>query len=242
MDNKKNEIENLERIARDSVYADRQGSAMIRYCAGVFERWIKPGPILELGPAEGIMTDYLVRMGDGCPVTCVDASETFCNSLRKRYPQIEVRQELFEEFVSDTKYQTIVLGHVLEHVEDPVAILKHIAPVLADGGRVLAAVPNSRSVHRQAAVIMGLLEREDQMNDMDRRHGHRRIYNPETLRQDFIASGYEVEFFGGYWMKPVSNGQIQESWSDAMLEAFMQMGERYPDIAAEIYVVARRRG
>jgi hypothetical protein len=43
-------------------------------------------------------------------------------------------------------------------------------------------------------------------------------------------------------MKPVSNGQIQESWSDAMLEAFMQMGERYPDIAAEIYVVARRRG
>jgi hypothetical protein len=109
-------------------------------------------------------------------------------------------------------------------------------------GRILAAVPNSRSLHRQAAVIMGLLEREDQLNDLDRHHGHRRVYNPESFRQDFLKAGLDIEVFGGYWLKPLSNGQIEETWTPQMLQAFMQLGERYPDIAGEIYVIARRHG
>ena len=43
---------------------------------------------------------------------------------------------------------------------------------------------------------------------------------------------------GGYWLKPVSNAQIEEAGNPEMLKAFMQMGERYPDIAAEIYIKA----
>lgn len=45
--------------------------------------------------------------------------------------------------------------------------------------------------------------------------------------------------FGGYWLKPVSNGQIEENWTGKMVEAFMKLGERYPDIAAEIYIIAK---
>ena len=41
-------------------------------------------------------------------------------------------------------------------------------------------------------------------------------------------------------MKPVSNAQIEASWTPEMVEAFMVLGERYPDIAGEIYVVASR--
>ena len=51
--------------------------------------------------------------------------------------------------------------------------------------------------------------------------------------------GLEIEAFGGYWLKPLSNGQIEQDWTPQMVEAFMKLGERYPDIAAEIYVVAR---
>jgi len=51
-------------------------------------------------------------------------------------------------------------GHVLEHVDDPVAVLRLVKSWLKPGGRVLAAVPNARSIHRQAAVIMGLLPYE----------------------------------------------------------------------------------
>jgi hypothetical protein len=40
-------------------------------------------------------------------------------------------------------------------------------------------------------------------------------------------------------LKPVSNKQIETSWNPEMLNAFMKLGERYPDIAGEIYVIAR---
>ena len=66
------------------------------------------------------------------------------------------------------------------------------------------------------------------------------MYNPESYRNDFLQAGFKIEVFGGYWMKPVSNKQIEETWTPQMLEAFMALGERYPDIAGEIYVVARR--
>ena len=131
-----------------------------------------------------------------------------------------------------------MLGHVLEHVEDSISILKLCKLWLSPKGRILAAVPNSRSIHRQAAVIMNLLETEDSMSELDFHHGHRRIYSPETFRNDFKKAGLTILQYGGYWLKPVSNGQIHDNWSREMLYSFMQLGERYPDIAAEIYVIS----
>jgi len=80
--------------------------------------------------------------------------------------------------------------------------------------------------------------RSTKLNDTDRHHGHRRVYDPESLRADVHAAGLRIRVFGGFWLKPVSNAQIEETWSDAMLDSFFALGERHPDIAAEIYVVA----
>ncbi len=147
---------------------------------------------------------------------------------------------LAEEYQAEKKYDNIVLGHVLEHVDNPVEILKVVGSWLNDDGRILAAVPNSRSLHRQSAVLMGLLEFEEQLNEMDHHHGHRRVYNPETFRRDFSKAGLDIEIFGGYWMKPLSNAQIEKTWTAEMLRAFMKLGERYPDIAGEIYIIAKK--
>jgi hypothetical protein len=54
----------------------------------------------------------------------------------------------------------------------------------------------------------------------------------------FLQAGFGIEIFGGYWLKPVSIRQIDETWTPEMLAAFMALGERYPDIAGEIYVIA----
>ena len=106
---------------------------------------------------------------------------------------------------------------------------------------MLAAVPNCRSIQRQAAVIIGLLKSEDELNDLDRHHGHRRVFNPKSFRACFTQASLQIEFFGGYWLKPLSNQQIEENWTPSMLDVFMRLGERYPDIAGEIYVVARAK-
>lgn len=208
----------------------------IGYCFRILKRHLRDGNLLEMGPAEGVMTESMASMGR--PMTVVEGSSLFCDSLRQRYPHIRVVHSLFETFEPEEPFDNIVLGHVLEHVQDPVDILTRVRGWLRPGGCVFAAVPNARSLHRQAAVIMGLLPSEDALNELDLHHGHRRVFNPESFRSVFTQAGLRVDIFGGYYLKPVSNGQIESQWNPDMVDAFMQMGERYPDIAGEIYVLA----
>lgn len=228
----------LERISNVSLYAAGANSATIKYSFKIADRYLVGENLLEMGPAEGVMTELLATTGKR--MTLVEGSGLFCEDLRKRFPQAKVVNMLFEEYRPEEQFDNIILGHVLEHVQDPVDILKRARQWLRpQTGRLFAAVPNARSLHRQAAVIMGMLPQEDALNEMDIHHGHRRVFNPESYRNAFFQAGLQVEIFGGYWMKPVSNKQIETNWTPQMLEAFMQLGERYPDIAGEIYVVAR---
>ena len=228
----------LERISNVSLYAAGANSATIKYSFKVAERYLVGDNLLEMGPAEGVMTELLATTGKR--MTLVEGSSLFCEDLRKRFPRANVVLALFEEYQPSELFDNIILGHVLEHVQDPVDILSRAKQWLKAGtGRLFAAVPNARSLHRQAAVIMVMLPQEDALNEMDIHHGHRRVFNPETYRNAFYQAGLQIEIFGGYWMKPVSNKQIEVNWTPKILGAFMQLGERYPDIAGEIYVVAR---
>ncbi|MBX3678154.1 MAG: class I SAM-dependent methyltransferase [Rhodocyclaceae bacterium] len=231
----------LERISTASLYAAGANAATIEYSFRIASRHLTGSSLLELGPAEGVMTELLATTGK--QLTLVEGSGLFCEDLRRRFPKATVVHSLFEEFQPERQFDNIILGHVLEHVLDPVDILSHARKWLVpETGRLFAAVPNARSLHRQAAVIMGLLPSEDALNEMDRHHGHRRVFNPESFRNAFNQAGLAIELFGGYWLKPVSNRQIEEHWTPEMLQAFMCLGERYPDIAGEIYVLARSPG
>lgn len=227
----------LEHISSVSLYAAGPSTAMVRYSFNVASRYLVGESLLEMGPAEGVMTELFATTG--MKMTAVEGSSLFCEELRKRFPQAKVVHALFEEFQPDELFDNIVLGHVLEHVRDPVDILSRTKQWLKPGsGRLFASVPNARSLHRQAAVIMGLLPQEDALNEMDIHHGHRRVFYPESFRNMFYQAGLNIEVFGGYWLKPLSNRQIEEHWTPEMLDAFMRLGERYPDISGEIYVVA----
>lgn len=234
--NEQTEQARLETVAADSWYDRGANAAMIRYTADVFGRHWRPGRCLELGPAEGLMTEILSETF--ADLTVVDGSDLFCRSLRQRFPAVNVQCSLFEQFHPDCQFDTVILSHVLEHVASPTTLLQSVRAWLSPHGAVYAAVPNARSIHRQAAVLMRALPNEHSLNETDIHHGHRRVYGPESFRNEFVAAGLTIRLFGGYWLKPLSNAQIDASWTPDMLEAFMRLGERYPDIAAEIYVVA----
>jgi 2-polyprenyl-3-methyl-5-hydroxy-6-metoxy-1,4-benzoquinol methylase len=235
---KSKEMAHLERIANVSLYAAGANSSTVKYSFKVAERYLIGNNLLEMGPAEGVMTELLATTDK--KMTLVEGSGLFCEDLRKRFPQASVVHSLFEEYQPSELFDNIILGHVLEHVLDPVDILARAKQWLKpDTGRLFAAVPNAHSLHRQAAVIMGMLAREDELNEMDIHHGHRRVFNPQSFRNAFSQAGLNIEILGGYWMKPVNNKQIEDNWTPMMLDAFMKLGESYPDIAGEIYVVAR---
>lgn len=226
----------LEHIANDSWYGQSLNVRMVLYTYKAISRFFHGTSCLEMGPAEGFMSRLLdKRFPD---LTLVEGAPHFAQALRERYPQRAVFQALFEEYEPNRQFDTIVMGHVLEHVANPVEILARVKTWLTKDGVLLATVPNARSLHRQAAVIMGLLPEEHALNEADIHHGHRRVYDPESFRNDFRRAGMCINFFGGYWLKPISNSQLEKSWTPEMIEAFMALGERYPDIAAELLMVA----
>ncbi len=226
----------LNEVASQSLYTTFTNRNTILYSYKIFSRFLNKGSVLELGPAEGLMTEYLLKYDD--QLTVIEGSSVFAEQLREKFPSLQIIQSLFEETEIDRQFDFIVLGHVLEHVADPVLLLKLLKKWLAPGGKVLCAVPNARSLHRQAAVAMGLLESVFSPSEKDVHHGHMRIYSPETFKADFTDAGYTIDHFGGYWLKPISDKQIEESWTQDMLTAFLKLGESYPEIAAEIYIVA----
>lgn len=209
------------------------------YCGNIFRKFMIPGGVLELGPAEGVMTDLLYPLFSE-DYTIVDGAEFFVHSLQERYPNMKCYANLFEDFRPNRCYDNIILGHVLEHVEDPVKILQLCSQWLTKKGRILVAVPNSESIHRQAAVHMGLLQTTKQLNDTDIKNGHRRVYDKQVLERDFLQAGLQIVESGGYWLKPLSNSQIDKDWTKEMIEAYLLLGEKYPEIAAEIYVIAEK--
>ena len=200
------------------------------------KHFINEKNVLEMGPADGIMTEKLDPLCE-C-LTLLEGSSVFCNQLRNKFPNIKIINSLFEEYFPEEKYTSIIMGHVLEHVKNPVELLRNVKGWLAPKGNIICAVPNSRSLHRQAAVLMGLLETEDSLNSSDMLHGHQRVFSPETFRNTFIKAGLKINHFGGFLIKTASNQQITDTWSPEMFRAFMEVGERYPDIAAEIFIIS----
>jgi 2-polyprenyl-3-methyl-5-hydroxy-6-metoxy-1,4-benzoquinol methylase len=231
----------LHQVASDSWCSQALNACSVEYCARVFARHWGGRRCLEMGPAEGVMTAHLYRAFADLTLvdfTRVEGVETYYAGLRRRFPAATVIRSLLEEFSPSGRFDTIVLGDVLEYVENPVNLLRKLQSWLAPSGVICCAVPNARSLHRQAAVMLQILDREDSLNPTDAHHGHRRVYNPESLRADFLDAGLRLRCCGGYWIKPLSNREMEEEWTPEMIGAFMRLGERYPDIAAEIYVIA----
>lgn len=179
--------------------------------------------------------------GGGKLYSAVEGSSIFAQALQEKYPQMDVHACLVEEYQPEIKYENIILGHVLEHVKDPAEVLLLCREWLMDGGRIFAAVPNARSIHRQAAVKMGILKSVYDFSEKDRRHGHKRVFDRDMFEELFEKAGLVAVKSGGYWLKPLSDRQIEECWSQDMIQAFLLLGEEYPDIAGESYIIAKKQ-
>jgi 2-polyprenyl-3-methyl-5-hydroxy-6-metoxy-1,4-benzoquinol methylase len=231
------EVQWQEQVARTFDYFDGVCAAAAEYSLRIVKRHLVGKKILEVGPADGHMTRGLVNDFD---LTLVEPSETLCEKLRHSFTRAQVINSLVEDFVTSQRFDNILLCHLLDHVRDPEQVVRLAGSWLSPGGKIIAIAPNSESLHRQAAVRMGLLPAVNAFSERDQVQGKRRIFSRHEFRRLFSSAGLEIEFFGGYWLKPVSNRQMEQQWTPDMIDAFFALGEQYPEIAAEMCLVAHR--
>lgn len=231
----KNEQQHVENLAswyfQEQLDFDKQ---LIAFGYKTLKPHIQGSQGLELGSGDGQMTQFLVQ--DFLQLTVVDGSQELLESIRDAANLSKIHT-LFEEFQPKNKFNTIVMAHILEHVDEPIDLLQRAKHWLASEGKILTLVPNAHSIHRLAAVKMGLLQEPCELNSRDHALGHRRVYTPNSFRKDLEQAGLRIVEMGGIFLKPLSNKQIQDHWTEEMIQGFYELGKDLPEYAAEIYAV-----
>src|SRR6187551_3052076 len=98
---------------------------------------------------------------------------------------------------------------VLEHVIDPVLLLKKAATFMKDDGIMIVHVPNAEAINRKMNVIMGTLKTCEELSPFDINiAGHRRSYTLELLQKDIREAGLKVKKTGGIFFKVLSTPQM----------------------------------
>lgn len=210
-----------------------------------FVPFLNRGNFLELGCFQGDFTArFLPFFND---ITCVEASSEAIEIAKvKLGNNVKFVHSMFEDVVLPNKYDNIVLTHVLEHIDDPIAVLKRINDEwLADNGRFFLVCPNANAPSRQIAVKMGLISHNSAITPAEAEHGHKITYTLDTLERDVKAAGLKVVHRSGIFFKAFANFQWDKILdtdiiSQEYLEGCYELGQQYPDLCSSIFLLCEK--
>lgn len=215
------------------------------YMIRSFEPFFRPGSLLELGSFKGDFTRRLKEYFDD--ITCVEVSDEAIDDARRKLGDgVQFVHTMFETATLPRRYDNIVLTHVLEHLDDPVRVLKRVNDEwLAEGGRFFLVCPNANAPSRQIAVKMGLITHNNAITAAEEAHGHRITYSLDTLERDAVAAGLKVVHRSGIFFKALANFQWDsllqtDIISKEYLEGCYQLGQIYPDLCSSIFLMCEK--
>ena len=148
---------------------------------------------------------------------------------------------LFEEFAPGSEVDAVEMGFVLEHVDDPAAVLARYAGFLRPGGTMVVVVPNARALHRRLGHAAGLLDNLFRLSPDDLLLGHKRYFDLASITALVLAAGLRVVRVEGVYLKPLTTAQLGSLALPAEVRrAFYEVGIEHPDICNAIYLEASR--
>lgn len=200
------------------------------------KKYFRGTTCLEIAPAQGIHTKHLVNIFES--VDLIDGSQNLLD-LIPNYSNCRKYHSLIEDFEPNQLYDTIIMDHLLEHLENPVKGLSRIKNWLKDDGVLIVGVPNAKSFHRLLGVKMGLLDSIYSFNERDVKLGHFRIYDLDTLQTDAKLAGLNVINTDGVFFKILSNSQLN-SYEEKTIIGFYQLGKEFKENCAEIYIICQK--
>ncbi len=188
--------------------------------------------LLELGLGHGYSTNIFSDFYKNH--TVLDGSPAVIELFKSKYPNspVKIIETFFEEFEINQKYDMIVMGFILEHVKNPVEILRHFKQFLKPNGVIYAAVPNAAVMNRRLGIIAGYLNSINDLSENDHLLGHLRYYTLKSFREDIDEAGYELHEMEGIYLKPLASFQMQSlELSDEMIRALCVLGIEYPELS-----------
>lgn len=253
--NKEKDLQETFSWARSQVF-DSYNHVLGYYQAKVCLDHARGNSLLDMPCGDGTITAMLAP--EFSRVVGLDASNQHLELAKKTLPNAEFHEVLIEEFSTKERFSTITMLNILEHVVDPVDVLKKAASLLDDDGVLLVHVPNAHAVNRRLAVLMGTLTECEELSPFDIQvAGHRRSYSMETLCVDVAQAGLNVFQTGGVFYKSLSTPQMdwflkngpweeggfgwgrvggeEKDWRSEFCRASYELGKQHPEDCNIIY-------
>ncbi len=153
---------------------------------------------------------------------------------------IEVIETYFEEFQTDEKFDVILMGFILEHVDDPRQIVERFKDFLVPGGKVFIAVPNAKSLNRRIGLELGMIDDIYELNEHDHALGHQRQFCLDSLKSLLVSSGYKINWQEGLYLKPLPLGHLQTlPRFEDNLHAMLEVGIEFPELCVGMLLEAQ---
>jgi 2-polyprenyl-3-methyl-5-hydroxy-6-metoxy-1,4-benzoquinol methylase len=218
--------EDLNRYAHEYLHPNLARSVDQSILSMLVDRVIHrlEGPnIIEMGYGDGAWTWQLIRKFGKSHL--VEISLDLIESAKSLYgDKVVAYHSYFEDLRPPILFDSIICSYVLEHIIDPLLVLKRCRSWLKPGGLLFVAVPNATSLHRRLGVVIGTQKDVFQLGDSDISIGHRRVYSAPTLEADVEAAGFRIEIRWPMMCKPLPNSLLA-SLSKDQLKGLFDLGD-----------------
>lgn len=207
------------------------------YPQRIIKRFGHVPSLLELGVGHGLTSNQFAKACDRYVV--IEGSQIVIDQFCKNNPGFkgEILHGYFEDYRPNRLFDVIVMGFILEHVDDPGNILLQYKNFLVPGGKLYVAVPNAKSLNRRLGLELGKIRDIYELNSNDIAQGHQRQYCRQSLEKEVRDSGYTITHTEGIYLKPLPLHYLKKLEDfDRNLAAMLQVGVDFPDLTIAILV------
>ncbi len=175
---------NYKKYHRDKTYEENESHFKNIFTTRfvIAERYAKRGRVLDIGASTGVMLDVFRK--NKWETWGVEPSESAKIAKEKGH---KIIKNYFEKAVLPTNYfNLVIMNHTLEHLDNPVLVLKKVRMILKRDGAVLIDVPNAGGL---ASRLMG----NRWPYRLPKEHKHQ--FTKKSLTEVFNKAGFDAVFF-----------------------------------------------
>jgi len=207
--------------------------------------------LLDIGCGNGTVTKEIREV---LSLDLVDGVDLLADSLNTpewlQTVQLDVDREDLP--YSDSSFEAIYCGEVLEHLYNPDYLLDEVYRVLTPGGLCIITTPNLASWPNRAMLLLGYQPystsvsfRHEQVGKfkLARTQGHRghiRVFTAKALKELILLHGFETVKFEGWEIGDLSL-YLGSGIKNRLVGLVDRCFSYFPSLASRLAIVVRKR-